>query len=323
MIKKVKLSFMAEKSVKKSRPSVLEKNNKELIINSHTFAGFANALFGNFVDNHSTLFSSLKPDLDKSGFDILSRTYFCELIFFPVLVYFLSLIPFFILFFISTSSLILKVVLLVLAPFTLSLFTFTVMFLYPSVKVKSRALNITNNLPFALNHMAAVTGSGIPPSALFELLTNFEEYGELSKEANNILKRIKVFGEDVITALRNAANKTPSDEFREVLYGIISTLESGGSLKEFLRERAKTALFEYKIRRKKYIQNLSVYASIYTAILVAAPLFLIAILSLLNLMGGSLFGLEIKRIMYFGTYVLIPLLNLFFILFLLWVQKEV
>ncbi len=324
MIENSELVFMIKKSPKK-KTNPFKKSKKEkfkIFWGRKGYVGLSNSLFGEFVDKHPNLFSSLKQDLMKGNFHTLSRTYFCELLLTPLLVYLVSFLLFLVIFILSKLPIMFRGVLLIMGPFALALFSFTIFFLYPSIRVKARKASIETNLPFALNHMSAVTGSGIPPSALFTLLTNFQEYGELSAEASRILKRIKIFGEDLVTALKTVAKKTPSEAFMEVLYGIISTLESGGSLKKYLQEKSKTALFDYKIRRKKHIQNLSVYASVYTAILVAAPLFLIAVLSVLNLMGGNLLGFEIEKIMYGGVYFLIPLINLIFLIFLSTVQKE-
>jgi len=94
---------------------------------------------------------------------------------------------------------------------------------------------------------------------------------------------------------------------------MISTIETGGSLNEFLSEQAESALFDYQVRREKQIENLSTYASFYTALLIAAPLFLIAVLAIMNIIGGDLFGFAIGDIMNVGVYVVIPFINLLFI----------
>jgi len=113
--------------------------------------------------------------------------------------------------------------------------------------------------------------------------------------------------------MRETALETPSEELKEILYGMISTIETGGSLNEFLSEQAESALFDYQVRREKQIENLSTYASFYTALLIAAPLFLIAVLAIMNIIGGDLFGFAIGDIMNVGVYVVIPFINLLFI----------
>jgi hypothetical protein len=83
-----------------------------------------------------------------------------------------------------------------------------------------------------------------------------------------------------------------------------------------LDQKAEEALFDYKMQREKEIERLSTYASFYTAILIAAPVFLVTILSVMNLLGGQLMGFAIKDLMWMGVHILIPSLNILFILFL-------
>ena len=82
-------------------------------------------------------------------------------------------------------------------------------------------------------------------------------------------------------------------------------------------------MFDYRLKREKYLQTLSTYADFYTATLIAAPLFFISILSVMALIGGQVFGLSIPMTMRLGIYLLIPLLNTIFILFVHYTQPSV
>jgi flagellar protein FlaJ len=151
---------------------------------------------------------------------------------------------------------------------------------------------------------------------MFELLNTFEEYGGISNEAGEISRRVNVFGEDLTTALRDVAERSPSDDWSEVLYGIISTVETGGSLKSYLQEKADEAIFEYNMEKEKEIERLSTYASFYTAILIAAPVFLVVTLAVMNLLGGQIAGFAIRDLMWMGVHVAIPVINSLFVIFL-------
>ncbi len=78
-----------------------------------------------------------------------------------------------------------------------------------------------------------------------------------------------------------------------MLQGIAATIERGGDLAEFLRAMSEKSLFDYRIQRDKYIKSLTTYADIYTAVLVAAPLILLSVLGILNIIGGDILGLGI------------------------------
>lgn len=194
---------------------------------------------------------------------------------------------------------------------------------YPYHLLTSKRSNIDGNLPFAINHMAAVASSGVPPFVVFKILTTVPEYGEVMNESKRVVRNVEVFGMDLVSAMRNVAQRTPSDQYKQFLSGIIATTETGGDLKKYLEISAKDAMFEYRLKRDKYLQTLSTYADFYTAVLIAAPLFFISVLSVMALIGGSIGGLSIQQTMTLGIYLLIPLLNTMFLMFIHFTQPSV
>ena len=127
---------------------------------------------------------------------------------------------------------------------------------------------------------------------------------------------IDLFGYDLITSIRSVSSSTPSPRFKDFLEGIISTIETGGDLKAYLAQKSSEAMLSYKLERKKYTEAISMYSDIYTGILVAAPLFFVAALSMVSILGGTIGGVDIDILVALGTYAVIPILNLFFIIFL-------
>ena len=177
-------------------------------------------------------------------------------------------------------------------------------------------------MTFALNHMSAIASSGVPPFVVFKLLTNVREYGEVMEEAKRITRNVEVFGMDLLSAIRNVAERTPSEEFRQFLYGIVSTVETGGDLKSYLENSASNALFEYRLKRQRYLQILSTYADFYTAVLIAAPLFFVSVLAVMALIGGDIFGMPITVAMRIGVFIFMPLMNIIFLMFVHYTQPK-
>jgi len=204
---------------------------------------------------------------------------------------------------------------LVFTPIMIASFSFIVLYIYPIEKGKTRMNNINNNLPFAVTHMAAIASAGIPPESMFKLLTRFKEYGEIAEESRNVVRNIKTFGMSSVNALKDAAGKTPSKPFKEMLMGITSTIETGGDLIKYLNEISEKALFDYRIKREKYLKTLSTYADIYTALLVAAPLMFLALLATMSIIGGDIMGLGIPELIFLITWVVLPLMNIGFLVF--------
>jgi len=202
-------------------------------------------------------------------------------------------------------------------------FILTVFHTYPYHLVSNKKRSIEANLPFAANHMGAIAASGIAPHIMFRMLTDVKEYGEVGKEAMTIVRNTDSFGMDINSAIKDVADRTPSQQFRQFLYGIISTISSGGDLRRYLQNYAKESLTDYRLKREKYISALSLYADFYTAVLIAAPLFFISIMAVMSMIGGTLMGMPIHIAIQIGIYILIPMLNIFFLLFIHFTQPAV
>ncbi|MCJ7816314.1 MAG: type II secretion system F family protein, partial [Candidatus Aenigmarchaeota archaeon] len=201
-------------------------------------------LFGNLAQKSARSFSSLKPHLMGASINILLETWIAMIYLSIVIVYFASLaavlaVSAFILFDAITF---LYVVIFI--PIMASSMVFVFLYIYPVQKSSKIRNSIDNNLPFALAHMNAIASSGIPPEFMFELLTGFKEYGEISKQAGLVVRNIKTFGMSSVNAISDVARRTPSPSFKQVLMGIQSTIEKGGNLTSYLEEMSNRALFE-------------------------------------------------------------------------------
>ncbi|MFC1742036.1 type II secretion system F family protein [Nanoarchaeota archaeon] len=194
---------------------------------------------------------------------------------------------------------------------------------YPYSKLKKRRRSINTNLPFAINHMAAVASSGVAPVKMFKLISESREYGEVSVEVEKIVNYVEIFGYDVLTALKAVAATTPSFHFKDFFEGMVSTTQTGGDLKQYFSQKAEEAMTHYKMERQKYTETIATYSDIYTGILIAAPLFFVAALSLVSLLGGKIGGMNVNVIIVIGTYVVIPFMNVAFMTFLTVTQPEV
>jgi len=280
---------------------------------------FVNTFMNNFTisitKNYPQLFKKLSDDFKKADIKMLFKTYVSLMIFFTIISFPIFIILFSILFRGVITGILLGIVGTAL---TLALF-----YLYPSNLANKRRKKIKNDLPFAMIHMSAVAGSGARPIDIFDLMLSSGEYEELGKEINKIMNYVNLFGYDLTTALKNVAATTPSPDFKELLNGMISAIETGGDLKGYLEGKAIDELNTYKLERKKYVESLETYSDIYTAILIAAPLLFIVVLAIINTIGGQIGGFSVATLATFGTYGLIPILNIGFIVFLTISQPEI
>lgn len=279
--------------------------------------------FGRFGIRHfSGWLAPVKEELLKSNLNILFEVYVGKMITLAVLAFLLTFNLITFVFTISNIDFVLTIISAVILSGVVSAAILTLYHSYPFHLLTSKKNSIEANQPFALNHMAAIAASGVPPFVVFKLLSAVPEYGEISNESKRIVRNVDTFGMDMITAIRNVADRTPSVGFKQFLYGIIATIDTGGDLKSYLQNSAKDALFGYRLRREKYLQTLSTYADFYTAVLIAAPLFFVSVLSIMSLIGGQVFGLSIPDAMRLGIFAMIPLLNTVFIAFIHYTQPS-
>ena len=273
--------------------------------------------FGGLVEKYIDSFRPLEPHIKNANMKILLKTWVSLIFLTTVLLFIVTLIStYVILTFIIRVEFYIYIFTVIFLPVFVSSVAFIFFYLYPVQKENSRKNSIENNLPFAITHMAAIASSGIPTEFVFELLTGFKEYGEIAEESRLIMRNIKTFGMSSVDAIKNVGDITPSQEFRELLLGIVSTIETGGNLISYLREMADRALFDYRIKREKYMKTLSTYADIYTALLVAAPLMMLALLATMSIIGGQVLGLGIQDVMLIITWIMLPVLNVSYLAFI-------
>ena len=284
--------------------------------------GLATNTFGGFVDKYGKYFNFVKDSLPRANMKIPFRTYMSMAFFFAVLSFVSGILVIFVSLSIVPLPIFEKVMFAVFAPILIAMSTFFLLIFNPYQKALSRKRNIETNLPFVLTHMGAVAESGVPPYVIFKLISQFNEYGEIAKEMGKIVNNIDAFGIDPLSAVREVASKSPSESFRQMLMGFVSTTESGGDIKIFLKSSGQQALFEWRIKREKFLEQLSTYAEFYTGLLIAAPLFIIALFAVLNLVQGNFAGYNILDLMKLTIYIVVPMMNGMFLLFLRGIEVE-
>jgi len=307
---------LRKKSIKK-RIKLPKKKEifREEIIKEDVIKKIAIKMFGRFADKYAAYFLPIKESLTSADMRILFRTYVSLMLFSSFLTFSVIFAITLLFSMILRIDLIFAILGLLIIPSFFASITFFLIYSYPVSVKETRKRDIEANLPFALTHMAAIAESGAPPLTIFKILSQFEEYGEVTKEAGKIRRDVEVFGLDALSALKDRVQKTPSSSFRDILQGILTTIQSGGDVKSYLMEEAKKSMFDYTVKKEKYNQLLSVYADLYTALLLAAPMIFIVVLSMLAVFRGNMFNLSLNEILNIGILSL-AFMNMIFLTFL-------
>ena len=286
---------------------------------SNFFAGFITRLV---VNGYPRFYSNISHSLRTADMKIFSQTYISRQIFTSVLLFLLFFLLSVSVNFLFNNVLIFTVVTTLAISMLVGIITFGFFYYYPATIASGRSRLIKNDLPFVIIHMAAVAGSGAKPISIFRLIASSHEYKGVEGEIKKIVNYVNLFGYDLSTAMKTVATSTPSLKFRDLLTGMVATIESGGSLKSYLSQMSEDAMNTYRLERKKYVDTLSTYSDVYTGILIAAPLLFIVTLAIINHLGGTIGTLTVGAVANIGTYIAMPFLNVVFILFLNIIQPE-
>ena len=159
---------------------------------------------------------------------------------------------------------------------------------YPSVVVSSRRQSIDVVLPHAIVYMYALSHGGMGlHEVMRSLAASRDTYGEVANEFEAIVNDIELFGTDLYTALQNARNTTPSRNMEQFLDDLLAALDSGGDVTAFFEEESDTYLREAEEAQEDFLETLAMLAEVFVVAFVAAPLFLIVVLVVISIMGGS------------------------------------
>jgi hypothetical protein len=311
------------KRLKRSEETTAEKREKK----PNFYISLSNKLLSEFSAGliERGMFKGISINLIKSNMEFLPKSYVSMILFTTLLSFIASVFIFaFFLFFSFQAgfpfiaqvqepifSKIISVFWILLA---VPLGTFSLMYMYPSLERGSIEGKINQELPFATINMAAISGSMIDPTKLFEIIISTKEYPSIEKEFGKIINGVNVLGYDLISVLRNVAFTSPSKKLADLFNGIATTINTGGDLPKFFDERAKSLLFEYNLEKEKSTKAAETFMDIYISVVIAAPMILMLLLIIMQVsgLGFSLTTRAITIVMVLG----VSLINAVFLAFL-------
>jgi flagellar protein FlaJ len=237
-------------------------------------------------------FASLKASLAKASMRINFEVYIGLILFSSILAGTLTfIISFGLLIFTSSiysTSLITPFVIALMMALISGLLAFGISYIYPLTVASARGSKIDANLPIISNFMAVLASSGMPPEGVFYSLARVGKEFKIDKEAKDIVRDISLRGKDLNTALKSASESSPSRRFTSLIDGFVTTSTMGGDLASYLRSESDKFKRDRMLKMKRFLDSLGVIAEAYIAFMVAAPLMLIVMLSVMSFIGGDI-----------------------------------
>jgi len=278
-------------------------------VKSTNYTRFCRRIFSNTFERFDISETSKNRLLEKADIAMVYKEYFSMVIMNIIIGFisaFISILIFYILIPHPITALLMLIVSCIV-PIGIGVY-----YIYlPTSKAKSRGKKIDRFLPYATNFINTMSVAGISPAEIFEALSNVDLYGEIQKEAQKINTEINLMGIDTITALKNAIKISPSEKFKEFIQGILAVIQSGSELEPYFERCVEKYMTRDLIERKKGLESLAIMAESFVVTVIAFPLFLIIIVSVMGLTSGGidftilfLIALVVLPMAYAGFYVM-------------------
>ncbi|MBI2076999.1 MAG: type II secretion system F family protein [Euryarchaeota archaeon] len=205
-------------------------------------------------------------------------------------------------------------------PFVLAATIYLLAFALPDLRANTRARDIEVKLPYALNFVATMASAGTTIDKTLAALAAEPIYGEVAIEAGLITRDLRLLGRDVVGALTAAIDRTPSVKFQDFLQGAVITATSGGDLKNYFRTKADQYAVDNRQEQKQFLEQLGLISESFVVTVVAAPLFLLVMLSVMTSFGET--GASLLSVGYIVILLVLPLAQGAFALIIKTVARE-
>ena len=272
-------------------------------------------LFGGMVGPYVNYFGGLNSNLKKGMFRSTVQEYLSYLLFFSMLAFLVSVVTGSLLISVSLAysgggAAIYSYTLAIISSFIISGAVFAAGYYYPTMKANNLKTQIDRGLPFAVFYMATTASSGIHPLDVFRALSM--RRGVIGREASKIYSYVKTLGMNLNDAMAKVANNTPSPSFADLLWGMISVITTGGSLEDYLNNKTRTFMNQYRRSLNDYAKQIALYTEIYITLVMVGSLFFIVLTAIMSPLGG----MDILMLQTFVVFILTPLVSVGFIILL-------
>ena len=186
---------------------------------------------------------------------------------------------------------------------------------YSTASGRKREINML--LPDAISFMYALSVGGLNQLEILEAMARADDtYGEVAKEFQSIVRETEYFGTDYRNAIREQAMVTPSEELSQFLSDMLSIVNSGGSMEQFLDDKKEKHLRTAKQEQETVLETLELFGEMYMT-LSLFPLLLIIILVIMSMLGQAQ-----DRLLFGTVYALIPLTGVGFLVLVSTVKQD-
>jgi len=290
------------------------------------FSYFTYGLLGKRIGRLLGLFKGLKGVLSLAGMKIGYKAYVSSMVFAAMLGGGLSFFVWFALLNLglgsafgltfSITSILLSILLAIGLAFLTGAAILGFFYILPFMKVGSRRQRLDNFLPFTASYMTVLASAGVTPERILRSTSEKDPKFMLSDEIANVIGRIDLLGYDVINAMNAEVERSPSTNYQDLLRGFAGVIRTGGDMKKFFQGITDHLFQKRSLSVQSFLDSLGIIAETYVLMLIAFPLMLVVMLSIMASIGGNLGGVDVFSFMYLLAFILIPICGVMFLFIL-------
>lgn len=270
--------------------------------------------FGKYVKKYRHLIKDIASDLRKSEINLTVEEYFSLALFFSIVGFIISFVTLSVVFSFLTGNVVVSALFAFFVGSFLTLLIFSLFYFYPSQVAASRKKKINNGIHFAAIYMATLAGTGMPTYKIFKVIGSFGEFGEIARIFQKIWYAIDRYGMDIGEALTRAAESSPSDNLKELLWGMRTTMNTGADLRRFLIQKGDDFIMEYRRKLQEYVKTLSIFMEMYITAVIVGSVFILVLTTIMSLLGG--YAQQLQTVQIILVTIGLPFLSAAFILML-------
>lgn len=289
---------------------IKKKDSGIVVSKPSAYVKFSNRFFRRYSEKMVSQFDSLEKDLKRANIRFLLSSYLSMAILSMVIAFLFGFVIFAVLLIFSLSNWTYFVL-----PFGFAGLALAAFYFYPASEANSVQKNISQELPFATIHMAAIASSDIEPTKIFNIIAMSGEYPNVGREIRKVITRIEVYGYDLVTSLKNVSLVTSNKRLSELFSGLATNISTGGGLKNYLEKKSENFLVDYRLERQQYAALAGTFMDVYISILIAAPLVLMMMFIVMNVSGLGMAGMSIMTLLVLSVFGIV-IVNIIFIVIL-------
>ena len=191
--------------------------------------------------------------------------------------------------------------------------------LYPRSQAVARGNAISNELPFALRHMATELKAGIGLYRTIQAVA-IADYGVLSEEFARTINEIEE-GTEAKEALAHLAARTQSKALKNAILHIIRAMKTGGNLSEIMNTIAREVSFEMREKIRDFSERMNFFGVIFIYVAIVVPVMISVLGSIKNSPLPVAINIPLDMPVLTVIYLAIMPLMLGYLIFYIWASQ--